>query len=84
MSEAPAQVQASGSGGKSQSQGQSQPDASWAAVSSSFFEIRGRLRLDDVALEEVAVVQRLIDVRGRRVSTLWRARSALTVPPAPQ
>ena len=31
-------------------------DSGWAAVSSSFFEIRGRLRLDDVALEEVAVV----------------------------
>ena len=67
-------------GAISQSQGQSQPDASWAAVSSSFFEIRGRLRLDDVALEEVAVVQRLSDVRGRRVSTLWRARSALSLP----
>ena len=51
----------------------------WAAVGSSFFEIRGRLRLDDVALEEVAVVQRATDVRGRHVRTLWRARSALTV-----
>ena len=59
-------------------------DSGWAAVSSSFFEIRGRLRLDDVALEEVAVVQRQSDVRGRSVRTLWRARSALTVPPAPQ
>ena len=59
-------------------------DSGWAAVSSSFFEIRGRLRLDDVALEEVAVVQRQSDVRGRSVRTLWRARSALTAPPAPQ
>ncbi len=59
-------------------------DSGWAAVSSSFFEIRGRLRLDDVALEEVAVVQRQSDVRGRSVRTLWRARSALTVPPAAQ
>jgi hypothetical protein len=39
-------------------------------VNSSFFEIRGRLRLDDVALEEVAVVQRATDVRGRYVRTL--------------
>lgn len=56
----------------------------WASVNSSFFEIRGRLRLDDVALEEVAVVQRATDVRGRYVRTLWRARSALTVPAAGQ
>ncbi len=56
----------------------------WASVNSSFFEIRGRLRLDDVALEEVAVVQRTTDVRGRYVRTLWRARSALTVPAAGQ
>ncbi|CAM5781814.1 type II secretion system minor pseudopilin GspK [Ottowia pentelensis] len=56
----------------------------WTSVNSSFFEIRGRLRLDDVALEEVAVVQRATDVRGRQVRTLWRARSALTVPAAGQ
>lgn len=39
--------------------------------------MRGRLRLDDVALEEVSVVQR--DRRTRQVNTLWRERTALTV-----
>jgi len=53
----------------------------WAAVSSSFFEVRGRLRLDDVALEEVAAVQRANGVQGQRsVSVLWRQHQALTVP----
>ena len=52
----------------------------WTAVASSFFEIRGRLRLDDVALEEVSVVQRLGRVRG--VVTLWRERAALSLPAA--
>ena len=54
-------------------------DTAWAGVNSSFFEVRGRLRLDDVALEEVSVVHRT----GRnRVSTLWRERAALSVPVA--
>ena len=54
-------------------------DTAWAGVNSSFFEVRGRLRLDDVALEEVSVVRRT----GRnRVSTLWRERAALSVPVA--
>ena len=52
-------------------------DANWGAVSSSFFQIRGRLRLDDLALEETALVQRRSDVRGRQVQTLWRQRQAL-------
>ena len=52
------------------------PDA-WVSVTSDFFEVRGRLRLDDVALEEVSIVQR---ERGtRHVTTLWRERTALTV-----
>ena len=52
-------------------------DTAWASVNSSFFEVRGRLRLDDVALEEVSVVRR----SGRhRVSTLWRERAALSAP----
>ena len=55
-------------------------DLGWAAVASSFFEIRGRLRLDDMALEEVSVVQRLGRVRG--VVTLWRERAALSLPAA--
>ena len=54
-------------------------DTAWAGVNSSFFEVRGRLRLDDVALEEASVVRRT----GRnRVSTLWRERAALSVPVA--
>ena len=52
------------------------PDTSWTSVSSAFFEVRGRLRLDQVALEEVSAVHR----QGvRRVSTLWRERTALGV-----
>lgn len=56
----------------------------WAAVASDFFEIRGRLRLDDRVLDEVAVVQRSSGVRGRHVTTLWRARGALAGPPPAQ
>ena len=52
----------------------------WATVSSGFFEIRGRLRLDDFALEEVAAMQRAAGVRGRRtVTVLWRERQSLTL-----
>ncbi|MDO5692497.1 MAG: type II secretion system minor pseudopilin GspK [Pseudomonadota bacterium] len=50
----------------------------WTSVNSAFFEIRGRLRLDDVALEEVSVVQRNPPNRNA-VVTLWRERTALTV-----
>jgi general secretion pathway protein K len=51
----------------------------WTDVKSSFFEIRGRLRLDDVALEEVAVVLRRSNTpNSRGVITLWRERTALT------
>jgi len=59
----------------------SSPDLAWASVASSFFEIRGRLRLDGVALEEVAVVWRQRSGTGRGVHTLWRERAALTVAP---
>lgn len=52
------------------------PD-SWVSTTSDFFEVRGRLRLDDVALEEVSVVQR--QRTTRRVTTLWRERTALSV-----
>ena len=48
-------------------------DLGWASVQSSYFEIRGRLRLDDVALQEVAVVRR----QGTAVTTLWRERAAI-------
>ncbi|MDO5289475.1 MAG: type II secretion system minor pseudopilin GspK [Pseudomonadota bacterium] len=52
----------------------SEADLGWLSVTSDFFEIRGRLRLDDVALEETALVQRIRQPRG--VHTLWRERSA--------
>jgi general secretion pathway protein K len=55
-------------------------DLSWASVQSNYFEIRGRLRLDDVALQEIAVVRRA----GTSVTTLWRERVAITdMPPPP-
>ncbi|HOB65275.1 type II secretion system minor pseudopilin GspK [Ottowia sp.] len=53
-------------------------DASWTAVGSRFFEVRGRLRLDQLAVEEVSVVQR--DPSTRRVTTLWRERTAIRTP----
>ena len=41
-------------------------------VSSNYFEVRGRLRLDDVTVHERSLVRRV----GRRVSTVWRQRGA--------
>ena len=41
-------------------------------VSSNYFEVRGRLRLDDVTVDERSLVQRL----GRTVKTIWRQRGA--------
>jgi len=55
-------------------------DLSWVSEKSSYFEILGRLRLDDVALQEVAVVWRRASPRG--VITLWRERMAVTAPVA--
>ena len=55
-------------------------DDLWTSVNSSFFEVRGRLRLDDVALEEVAVVRRAAEPGRTGVITLWRERAAITVP----
>lgn len=54
-------------------------DTTWLSVNSGYFEIRGRLRLDDVALEEYAVVRR----SATGVSTLWRERAAVVVPTGP-
>lgn len=56
-------------------------DWSWAAVASDFFEIEGRLRLDGVALQESATVQRSHTSRARHVYTLWRTRQAFVLPP---
>ena len=52
-------------------------DTGWTSTTSDFFEVRGRLRLDDVALEEVSVVQRTRT--PIRVTTLWRERAALSI-----
>lgn len=49
----------------------------WLSVNTQFFEIRGRLRLDQLALEEVSAVHR---DNNRRVHTLWRQRSTLSLP----
>ena len=42
------------------------------AVSSSYFEVHGRLRLDDVTVQERSMVRRL----GLEVTTVWRERGA--------
>ena len=55
-------------------------DTSGVAVGTQFFEVRGRLRLDQLALEEVSTVQR--DPSTRQVRTLWRERRALGTPAA--
>lgn len=52
----------------------------WISVTTNFFEIRGRLRLDDLALQETSVVQRINTAPRRLVLTLWRQRTALTTP----
>ena len=55
-------------------------DTSGVAVGTQFFEVRGRLRLDQLALEEISTVQR--DPSTRQVRTLWRERRALGTPAA--
>ncbi|TAN10435.1 MAG: general secretion pathway protein GspK [Burkholderiaceae bacterium] len=52
----------------------------WASVSTGFFELKARLRIDDVVVEEMAAVQRSNGVRGPMVVLLWRTHSALTLP----
>jgi general secretion pathway protein K len=44
------------------------------AVASNFFEVRGRLRLDQTAVEERSVLRR----DGNRVTTVWRERGVIT------
>jgi general secretion pathway protein K len=43
------------------------------SVNSGFFEVRGRLRLEDTVVEALSLVQR----SGLQVTTLWRERVAL-------
>ena len=45
------------------------------SVSSSFFEIHGRLRLEGTLIEETSLVKR----EGLNIKTLWRERAALPV-----
>ena len=54
-------------------------------VASSYFEVRGRLRLGELVVDERSVVRKL----GLEVTTLWRERGAFdrgdpSVPQAPQ
>jgi general secretion pathway protein K len=54
-----------------------QIDARRVTTVSAFFEVRGRLRLDDRIVEEQALMQR----RGLEVRTLWRDRIGLVETP---
>lgn len=49
------------------------------SVTSKFFEVRGRLRLDQTVVQERSVLQR----EGLAVRTLWRDRGVVTDWPAP-
>lgn len=53
-------------------------DAKLHSVSSQFFEVRGRMRIDQVVQEELALVQR----DAAQVRMLWRVRSSTHVPPS--
>ena len=52
-------------------------DDQYFLVNSNFFEARGRLRLDKLALEEVSMLYRT----GSTVMVMSRQRTALTAPP---
>ena len=54
-------------------------DAKLHSVSSQFFEVRGRMRIDQVVQEELALVQR----EGGQVRMLWRVRSTAREPVTP-
>lgn len=49
------------------------------SVATRFFEVRGRLRMEHLVIEERSLVQR----NGTEVTVLWRERSALNPPVAP-
>ncbi|MET4579172.1 type II secretion system minor pseudopilin GspK [Ottowia thiooxydans] len=51
----------------------------WTGVTTSFFEVRGRLRLDDIALEETSLVRRIYTPSRKVALTLWRQRTALNM-----
>ncbi|MCS4511022.1 type II secretion system minor pseudopilin GspK [Xylophilus ampelinus] len=56
------------------------PDPAVVAVASRYFEVRGRLRLDNAVVEERSLVQR----DGNAVATVWRERGAIGVAQALQ
>jgi len=49
------------------------------SVTSQYFEVQGRLRIDQTVVEERSVVQR----EGLTVKTLWRDRGTQAAPTAP-
>ena len=51
------------------------PDPAVLAVATRYFEVRGRLRLDNAVVEERSLVQR----SGNAVTTVWRERGAIGV-----
>lgn len=53
-------------------------DARDFSVGSDFFAVRGRLRLEQVAVQEVSLVER----SGSAARVVWRQREALTAPAA--
>jgi len=57
-----------------------QVDERYHAIATTFFEVRGRLRLDQAVVEERSLVQRSSD----KVSTVWRERGAIGVAQALQ
>lgn len=63
--------------GSVQRSGGSALPSDWVSTTTNFFEVRGRLRLDDIALQEISVVQRINTPQRRVALTLWRQRTAL-------
>ncbi|MFE8643513.1 type II secretion system minor pseudopilin GspK [Sphingomonas sp. NCPPB 2930] len=59
---------------------ESVPDPAVVGVASRYFEVRGRLRLDNAVVEERSLVQR----NGNAVGTVWRERGAIGVAQALQ
>ena len=55
------------------SDGSDNPNINDFAIASRYFEVRGRLRLEQTIVEERSLVQR----DGNTVKTLWRERGAI-------
>ena len=50
------------------------------SVGTRFFDVRGRLRLDQLVVEERSLLLR----NGMEVTILWRERDRAELPPAPE